>query len=70
MSHSLAVSEASRDGAGCVWAGVRVKASISWIVTDGASSAFPEAAFLTAAIRSCRGASLSRNPLAPARSAS
>ncbi len=55
MSRSLAVSDASREGAGWAWAGVRVKASMSRIVTDGARSAFPAAAFLTAAIRSCRG---------------
>ena len=36
----------------------------------GASRALPAAAARTAAIRSARGESLSRNPLAPARSAS
>ena len=51
-------------------AGRRANASISRLVTDGASSASPAAATRTAATRSARGASLSRKPLAPARSAS
>ena len=70
MSRSRAVSDPSRDGAGSVSGGRRANASISRMVTDGASSALPAAATLMAAMRSCRGASLSRNPLAPERSAS
>ena len=70
MSFSRAVSEASRDGAVTAAAGRRANASMSSRVTEGASSPLPAAAARTAAIRSLRGASLSRNPLAPERSAS
>ena len=69
-SRSRAVSEASRDGAGAVAGGRRANASIRRRVTDGASRASPAAAARTAAMRSARGESLSRNPLAPDRSAS
>jgi hypothetical protein len=54
---------ASRDG----W---RAKSAISRRVTDGASSASPAATTRTACTSSAAGASLSRKPLAPARSAS
>src|ERR1700733_5060001 len=50
--------------------GRRANAPMSPRVTDGTSSSSPAAATRTAAIRSARGASLSRKPLAPARSAS
>jgi hypothetical protein len=69
-SRSRTVSEASRDGAGMVCGGRCANASIRRRVTVGASMALPAAAARTAAMRSARGESLSRNPLAPARSAS
>ena len=69
-SRSRAVSEASRAGEGAASGGRRANASIRRRVTVGASSALPAAAARTAAIRSARGESLSRKPLAPARSAS
>ena len=56
--------------AGAVSGGRRANASMRRRVTDGASMASPAAAARTAAMRSARGESLSRNPLAPARSAS
>ena len=46
-----------------------MKSAISRLVTDGASSASPAATTLTACTSSAAGASLSRKPLAPARSA-
>ena len=46
------------------------KSAISRLVTDGASSASPAATTRTACTSSAAGASFSRNPLAPARSAS
>jgi len=69
-SRSRAVSEARRAGEGAVSGGLRANASMRRRVTDGASKALPAAAARTAAIRSPRGESLSRKPLAPARSAS
>src|SRR5713226_10281923 len=66
VSRSRAVSEASLDGEGAVAGGLRANASMSIRVTEGASRASPAAAARTAAIRSCRGASFRRNPLAPA----
>jgi len=68
-SRSRAVSEASRAGEGVVSGGRRANTSIRRRVTDGASRALPAAAARTAAIRSARGESLSRKPLAPARPA-
>ena len=70
MSCSRAVSEASRDGDGAIAGGLRANVSITSLVTDGASMASPAAAARTAEIRSPRGASFSRKPLAPPRSAS
>jgi hypothetical protein len=60
MSRSGTVSEASRDGAGSVCAGLWANASISRIVTNSASSASPAAAILTAALTRRRAARLLR----------
>ena len=62
--------EASRDGEGALSGSFRANCSMRRRVTDGARRASPAAAANTAAIRSWRGASLRRNPLAPARNAS
>jgi hypothetical protein len=48
----------------------RANSAISRRVTDGDSSASPAATTRTASARACAEASLSRKPLAPARSAS
>ena len=50
--------------------GIRVNSSMTARVMAGASSASPLATIRTAATISSGGASLSMNPLAPARSAS
>jgi hypothetical protein len=49
--------------------GARANSAMSLRVTDGASSASPAAATRTASSSRSAGASLSRNPLAPRRSA-
>src|SRR5439155_17300 len=64
------ITEDGGAGEGAAAGGRRANASIRRRVTVGASRALPAAAARTAAIRSARGESLSRNPLAPARSAS
>ena len=75
MSRSTSVSrlgeraEPGGDGRD-VAPGRRVKSAISRRVTDGASSASPAATTRTACTSSAAVASLSRKPLAPARSAS
>ena len=66
----LGVLVGAAGGDGATAAGRAANASISRLVTEGASSASPAAATRIAAARSARGASFSRNPLAPARSAS
>ncbi len=64
------VSALSGRGTGTLWRGRLAKSAISRRVTEGASSASPPATTCTACTSSAAVASLSRNPLAPARSAS
>src|SRR5215472_676714 len=69
-SVSRRVSAPSVGGDGGSGRGRRAKSAINRRVTDGASSASPVATTRTAWTSSAAGASLSRKPLAPARSAS
>ncbi len=69
-SVSRGVSAFSAAGRGRSRCGRAANSAISRRVTDGASRASPAATTRTALIRSAAGASLSRKPLAPARSAS
>jgi hypothetical protein len=70
-SRSRGVSSPTAGGtAGWARTGILVNSSMTARVTAGASSASPLATMRTAAAISSGGASLSMNPLAPARSAS
>jgi len=69
-SVSRCVSESSACGTGRFARGRRAKSAMSRRVMDGASSPSPAATTRTAFTSSAAVASLSRKPLAPARSAS